>query len=249
MNQKQHNGPLASCTNPSASGHADFSVRLQRLERLAALGLLSASAAHEIKNALIPLKTFVDLLIEENPSSELASIVRRELARINELVGQMMRLAKPGKGAPGHLSIQQLLDDSVKLIEKLADDKGVRIEKDYTGEMVVIGDRNQLEQVFLNLLLNALEAMEQGGKLSIKSEPDDSLGSVRITISDTGVGMSPEEIEQLFALFFSTKKDGTGLGLAIAKDLLTEHGGSISVKSDPGHGTTFIIALPSAVSG
>jgi signal transduction histidine kinase len=215
------------------------------LERLAALGLLSASAAHEIKNALIPIKTFVDLLIEENPSSELAEIVRRELARINQLLGQMMRLAKPGTSAPGQLSIPQLLNDSIKLVEKLADDKGVRIEKDYKDESIIVGDRNQLEQVFLNLLLNALEAMEQGGQLSIKSEPDSSLGKVRITISDTGVGMDQQEIEQLFALFFSTKKDGTGLGLAIAKDLVSEHGGSISVKSEPGHGTSFIIALPS----
>lgn len=249
MNQNRQNGEFSHPLGLAALDKEQLSAKLQRLERLAELGLLSASAAHEIKNALVPVKTFVELLLEQNPASELAPVVRRELERINQLVTKMLRLARPNKSGVRIVSLHEVLDDSLRLILDCAEESEVQVEKSYTAAPDrVSGDPSQLEQVFLNLLLNAVEAMENGGKLAVKTELDTAVapGSIRVTVSDTGSGISPADLKNLFTVFFTTKEDGTGLGLAIANDIVAEHGGTIAVDSQPGRGTSFTVTLPAA---
>lgn len=216
---------------------------LQRLDRLANLGLFSASIAHEIKNGLVAINTFCEVLLEKNENSELAEMVRRELKRIDGLVTQMLRLAaaKPATLAP--VSLHALLDFSLRLLEHQINGRLIALRREYhaTSE-VVQADESRLQQAFMNLLLNAVEAMGEGGELTVTTQSD--AGQVRIAIRDTGAGIAPENFDHIFETFFTTKKYGTGLGLAITQRVLEEHYGAIEVESEVGRGSTFTIRLP-----
>ena len=216
---------------------------LQRLDRLAGLGLLSAGMAHEIKNGLVAVKTFVDLLLEKNQDAELGKVVVRELERINAIVTQMLRFAAPGHAAFKTVRIHGLLDHSLRLVEHQISGKLISLNRDYKAAPdTVHGDEFQLQQAFMNLLFNAIEAMGANGTLTVGTEITD--GQLRIQIRDTGTGIAPENQGRLFEPFFTTKKNGTGLGLAISQRIVHEHGGNISAQSENNKGSTFSISLP-----
>ena len=220
---------------------------MRRFERLATLGTLSASMAHEIKNALVPIKTFTDLLVEKNQDAELGEIVRREMNRIDSIVSQMLRFGVRVKSAFSPTSVHEILDHGLRLIQHELDRKQIQLHRAFTAPTdLVRGDAHQLEQAFINLLFNALEAMRSQGKLSVATEivTEDLEKQLRIQIRDTGVGIAAENIPQLFEPFFTTKKDGTGLGLPITRRIIQEHRGSISVESELGKGTTFSVQFP-----
>jgi len=225
--------------------------KMQRLDRLANLGMLSAGMAHEIKNGMVAIKTFVDLLLEKNQDAELGEVVRHELQRINAIVSQMLRMAAPSPANFQTVRAHELLDHSLRLLQPQISGKLITVKKNYRAESdAVRGDDAQLQQTFMNLLLNALEAMGPNGTLAISTEiaGGESGGRfVKIKIQDTGVGIAPENLAKLFEPFFTTKKNGTGLGLAICQRIAVEHRGAIEVQSETGKGSTFCILLPAVV--
>jgi two-component system, NtrC family, sensor histidine kinase HydH len=230
----------------------ELEKNLQQLDRLANFGTLSAGIAHEIKNALVVSKTFFDLLLEKEHDAELVPLVRRELKRIETLVTQMVRYNTPAKPTFSEIHVHQVLNHSLLMVERQLKDKAINLERDYlAGSDQLQGDDFQLEQAFVNLLLNAVDAMGYGGRLSVStragylaSKPPGS--QLEISIQDDGIGIAPEDIGKLFDPFFTTKTGGTGLGLPITRQIIEQHGGRINVTSQPHTGTCFQILLPAA---
>jgi two-component system sensor histidine kinase HydH len=226
--------------------------KMQRLDRLANLGMLSAGMAHEIKNGMVAVKTFVDLLLEKNQDAELGEVVRHELERINAIVSQMLRMAAPASANFKAVRLHEVLDHSLRLLQPQISGKLIAVKKNYRAESdAVRGDDAQLQQTFMNLLLNALEAMGPSGALAISTEMADGENGARvlnIQIQDTGVGITPENLAHLFEPFFTTKKSGTGLGLAICRRIIHDHRGSIHAQSEAGKGSKFSISLPASVT-
>jgi two-component system sensor histidine kinase HydH len=224
--------------------------KMQRLDRLASLGLLSASMAHEIKNSMVAVKTFVDLLAQKGEDVELTEVVGHELQRINTLATQMLRFAAPKSTASAAVSIHDTLDYSLRLLQHQINAKMISLKRDFSAAPdTVQGDAAQLQQVFMNLLLNAIEAMGVDGELVVSTEIMEDAGGARwlkIKIRDSGSGISPENLTRLFEPFFTTKKNGTGLGLMISQRIAQEHGGLIEAWSEAGQGSTFSFSLPAA---
>jgi len=214
--------------------------------------------AHEIKNALVAGKTFVELLLEKHPEDELSEIVRRETNRIDGIVGQMLRFSAPGKGGFSNVSLHDALDHSLRLIAPQLQSKALTLNRRFdAGADSVEGDSYQLQQAFVNLLLNSIEAMRAEGVLTVrtedvlKSDPltkktvaNGAASYMKVVIADSGDGISPDDLAHIFEPFFTTKGDGTGLGLPITRGIIEEHGGLITVESEPKKGAQFIILFP-----
>jgi len=239
----QKNAGSTGGAPPGTQGHVQ--QNLQQLDRLANLGLFSASIAHEIKNGLVAINTFCEVLVEKEEDPEMAKMVRRELKRIDGLVTQMLRMASPKPTAMAPVNVHAVMDLALRLLEHQMNGRMVTLRRDYRAvPEMVRGDESRLHQAFMNLLLNAVEAMGHGGKLTVATE--NVLGNVKISIRDTGGGIAPENFTHIFETFFTTKKHGTGLGLAITRRVIEEHDGEIEVESEVDHGSTFIITLPQA---
>jgi len=225
-----------------------FEQNLRRLDRLAGLGTLSASMAHEIKNGMVAIKTFVDVLAQQGQDRELTEVVGRELERINGIVTQMLRFAGPNRAAFATVRVHDVLDHSLRLMQHQISRKLISLQRDYRAESdTVRGDDAQLQQAFMNLLINALEAMGTNGVLTVATEMTKEKPAgwqFQVIIQDTGVGIAPENLKRLFEPFFTTKKHGTGLGLAISHRIVLEHHGTIQVQSDPGKGSRFRLSFP-----
>jgi signal transduction histidine kinase len=221
---------------------------LQRLDRLANLGTLSAGIAHEIKNALVPIKTFVEMMLEKSDDRELAVTVEREVKRLDSMVSQMLRFASPRPTTFTAVQVHDVLDISLRLLQHQITGKMISVKRDFRAVPgIVRGDEAQLQQVIMNLLLNALEAMGTSGALTISTEIIEENGGthlMHVNIQDTGMGIKKENLERVFEPFFTTKKNGTGLGLAISQRVAREHHGKIEAQSEPGKGSTFVISLP-----
>lgn len=228
---------------------------LRRLDRLASAGTLSAGMAHEIRNALVAIKTFVDLLLEKNKDDDLAEIVSHEMERMVSLVSQILKFAVPAQPVFSRISVHKILERSLLLAQHRAEGRKITFDRKFQVDKDVIeGDNHQLEQAFVNLLLNAVESISGSGSLSVATDiaTDDenhvregeSRRFLRICISDTGGGITQENMRRLFEPFFTTKQNGTGLGLAVTRRIIEEHNGTIRVESQPGQGTTFTVLLP-----
>jgi signal transduction histidine kinase len=230
-----------------------FEQNLRRLDRLAGLGALSASLAHEIKNGMVAIKTFVEVLAQKEQDRELTEIVGRELARINAIVSQMLRFAQPNRAAFTTVRVHDVLDHSLRLMQHQISGKLISLQRQYRAEPdTVRGDDAQLQQAFMNLLLNAVDAMGTNGVLTVGTETGkDEHGATRlwVNIQDTGVGIAPEHLDRMFEPFFTTKKHGTGLGLAVSQRIALEHHGAIHVQSEPGKGSAFRLCLPTHAAG
>ncbi len=226
---------------------------LRRLDRLASIGTLSASTAHEIKNALVAVKTFMDLLLEKHSDAELSGIVRREVARIDAIVAQLLRFAAPPRSAFSAVQLHEVLEHSLRTVHSQLIGKQIALQRHFNASVDTIkGDDYQLQQAFVNLLLNGIEAMGTGGKLTVVTDVvlESSSGanaprqSVRVTIADNGSGIPAEDLGRLFEPFFTTKKHGTGLGLSITQRIIEGHRGVIDIESETGKGSSFLISFP-----
>ena len=221
---------------------------LQRLDQLANLGTLSVGLAHEIKNALVPINTFVELMLQKSDDRELATTVERELKRIDSMVGQMLRYAALKVAKLERVQVHDVLEISLRLLRHQITAKTISVTRDFKAHLAVVrGDEAQLQQVVMNLLLNSLEAMGMNGNLTISTEiaPDKRGGHLlKVAIQDTGSGITLENLDRVFDPFFTTKKNGTGLGLAISQQVAEEHHGKIEVQSELGKGSIFTILLP-----
>jgi len=223
--------------------------KLRQADRLAALGILSAGLAHEIKNPLSAIKTFVQLLPQKigNPSfmEKFNITVPREVDRINHLVEDLLELTRK--------RVRSLVDlKADSLIHQVIDLHGEELKKrqiafqDHLNKTIlpVHGDAETLYRAFSNLIINAIQAMPNGGTLSISSKLDSSSSSVEITFRDTGIGMDETTAKNIFNPFFTTKDKGVGLGLALTRKIIEDHRGTIEVVSEKGMGTTFTVLLP-----
>jgi signal transduction histidine kinase len=213
--------------------------------------------AHEIKNALVAVRTFVELLLNRNSQDELAGIVGREMSRINSIVSQMLTFSGPAKPTLSPLHLHDVLNHSLRLVHHQIAKKNIRLERTFAASPdLVKGDDYQLKQAFLNLLFNALEATPVDGTLVVSTQLTDARSQeagalretnpthVRVTIRDSGPGIAPENLDRVFEPFFTTKTKGTGLGLPITKRIIREHRATISVASQPGNGAEFSILFP-----
>jgi two-component system sensor histidine kinase PilS (NtrC family) len=228
---------------------AQMQERLRRSERLGALGQLAAGLAHEVRNPLASLSGAVELLRADLPAGDasarkLTDIVLRETARLNRLVSDFLTYAKPGPGRLEPVALEPLFDE---LRQLLASAQELRVELDLQLQsgLAVLGNPDQLRQVFWNLLRNAAEAQPRDARVGVCAV--EAGGSwVEIAIEDRGDGIPPDALEHIFEPFYTTKARGTGLGLATVHRVIEAHGGRLAVSSKLGEGTTVQVVLPRA---
>ncbi len=232
--------------------------QIERMDRLATLGELSAGIAHEIRNPLAGIKTSAQVLEESfSPGdfrSQLVSRIVKEIDRSNELLKKFFNFAKPSKPKQEFQNIEMIIDGVYLLLASRFRKKNILFKTDFTESIPqVYIDSSQIEQVILNVFLNAVEAIINGGEIQVTisivkniklKEDTASSDAVCIAISDNGVGIPDERLEKVFNPFFTTKSDGVGLGLSISSRLLEENGGKIELESKEDTGTTFKIYLP-----
>ena len=228
---------------------------LRRSDRLASLGTLIASLAHEIRNPLVSIKTFTQLLPERIDDTEFRDyflkVASGEIDRLTSLINELLGFAKPSEPNLKGEDVNAIIDRMEVLISTEARKKNITITKNYAPTLPsVLVDAEQIKQVLLNILLNAIQAIEGQGEIWIETRivsitrDDESEAFLQIEIRDTGIGIPPENLDHVFDPFFSTRPEGSGLGLAISHQIVHEHGGFIDLESEVGKGTSFRIHFP-----
>ncbi len=227
-------------------------ARVAQSERLASLGILAAGVAHEINNplgAIMALSALTLEDVEDEASRENLQVVIRQTERCRDIVKGLLQFSRNSKANPELADLNPILKDTLSLLTKQAQFLNITVAINYAPDLPsVMANKSELEEVFMNILINAAQAMQERGTITItsrRSAPDDF---VEVLISDTGCGVPPDKIGQIFHPFFTTKESGqgTGLGLSIAYGIITSHHGTITVESEVGKGTTFNIRLPIA---
>jgi two-component system NtrC family sensor kinase len=233
--------------------HKESEIRLIQSEKQASVGKLAAGVAHEINNPLTAVLTFTHLILRR---TDLPEAVREDLAvvaeqteRVRTIVKSLLDFSRQTELCPTALDINRLVADSVRLMENQALIKGIDLVFKAGADLpVLVLDRNQCQSVLINMLLNAFDATDAGGRIGIETckAGADHAGGVEIIVADTGTGILPDHMDKLFDPFFTTKAvgKGTGLGLAVSAGIIQRHGGTITVTSQPGAGSTFTIWLP-----
>jgi len=242
--------------------------QVERMERLALLGELATGIAHEVRNPLAGIKTSAQILqegiIDQNVQKNIVERIVREVDKANNLLKEFFNFAKPNKPNLKFHDIELLIGGVHLLLSPQLKKKRINFLTDFDNEIPkVYVDETQLEQVFLNIFLNGIEAMPDGGDLKVSTsskkfniletradnEDDDKnhLNFVVVEVSDTGIGIPKKNLEKIFNPFYSTKSNGLGLGLSISSRLVDENGGNIDVSSEVGKGTVFRIALPAFI--
>lgn len=229
--------------------------QLHRAERLSALGELTAGLAHEIKNPLGAIKGVTEILKEDFPldseRQEFMEILLKEVDRLNAVVEKFLKLSKPLPQKPQRVEINSLIQQMVLLVKKEAENRRISIEQDLAVlEEPCQLDAEQMRQVMLNIMLNSIQAMPEGGNLRINTrimeeEDGHSLNRwLHLIFIDNGIGIPPENLEKIFNPFFTTKPNGTGLGLPITYKIIRNLTGRIEVQSEPGKGTQVTVIIP-----
>ena len=223
--------------------------KVRRSERLASLGRLAAGVAHEIRNPLSSIKGFAQYFAKRFKGYEeeegYAIVMVKEVDRLNRVITELLDFAGPK--AP-HLEAHRLEDIADHVLKLLASDlteRKIAIFRDYHENLpAAYVDRDQMSQVFINIILNSMESMKGGGKIMLSLQRAESPDAAAIVLADTGDGIPEEDLEKIFEPFFSRKRKGTGLGLAVVHQIIEGHGGDITVESRPGEGTRFRMVLP-----
>lgn len=221
---------------------------IARSQHLASLGNLAAGVAHEIRNPLSSIKGFATHFRERfrnSPKDEnTAGIMIQEVDRLDRVIGQLLDYARPLTMHLQEIQIQTIIQHALRMTETQARNKGISLQADLPPEIPAVGiDPDRMKQVFLNLFLNALGAMETGGVLTVTLKASAN-GRIRIEVRDTGVGIAPQNLDRIFDPYFTTKPSGAGLGLAIVQKIIDAHDAEIQIASTPGRGTTVTIVLP-----
>ncbi len=221
-------------------------AQLIRSEKLAATGRLAVSLAHEINNPLQALQNLLFLALDDQVSddkrTEFLEVARDETSRLITLVQQTLEFYRPAHAAPGPVDVNAAVERVLALARKKLEHSDVQVELNLAPDLPrVQGAADQIAQVFLNLVVNAAEAMSDGGSLRIESCADAT--HVQVTFADTGPGIAPEDLPHISEPFYTTKDSGTGLGLAVSHNIIESHGGTLNVASVPGHGATFTVRL------
>lgn len=217
---------------------------LRKAEKLSVIGELAAGIAHEIRNPLTSLKGFIQFLYPSmNDNQQYADIMLSELDRINFIVSELLVLAKPHSIQIKPLPLIPLLENVLALLRSEANLKNIHFRTAFAYHPIIAGEENQLKQVFINIIKNAIEAIDGHGEVLIATALKDN-HQILITLTDTGCGISEEMIHKLGAPFFTTKENGTGLGLMISSKIMKDHNGSLEIKSREHEGTVVEITLP-----
>jgi two-component system, NtrC family, sensor histidine kinase HydH len=227
----------------------NLKMEIEKNQRLASLGNLAAGVAHEIRNPLSSIKGFATYFKERYKDipddKKTAEIMVQEVERLNRVISQLLEFASPVKIHKKSVSMVTLIQHSLKMIEGHAREKNIEIKTDldhHTKDLYI--DPDKINQVFLNIYLNAIEAMENNGTLYVRLTEDKKNNMAKVEISDTGKGIIKEDLTHIFDPYFTTKQSGTGLGLAIVHKIIESHKGDIRVESERGAGTTVTILLP-----
>lgn len=225
----------------------DLTEQLMRADKLSGLGELVAGVAHEVRNPLGVIRASVQLMDQEMEancaSAELTHVMLQEIDRLDAVVSALLDFGRPSKSQFGTLSPRHTLDEVALLTRQFAAGHQVEVRKLYPDELPEIwADEDRLKQVFVNLISNAIQAMPDGGRLSIDAATQG--GFLRISFTDTGAGIPAEEQARIFDPFHTTRAEGTGLGLSIVHRIIDAHNGFIRVDSEPGNGATFTVGLP-----
>lgn len=218
---------------------------MARLESLNAIGATASSVAHELRNPATTIKGFLQLLSKKSPPGhkEYFAIVLEELDRMNDIIENFLSLARDRRAEKAASDINQLLHSLQPLLQSDALKNGIDLKYDLGDNLRTLEvNVREIRQLVLNLARNAIEAMPPKGRLTVATR--NVLGGVEIAVSDTGTGIAAEALPHIFQPFYTSKKNGTGLGLSVCNNIVQAHGGTISVKSAPGQGTTFTIYLP-----
>jgi signal transduction histidine kinase len=223
-------------------------AQLIRSEKLAALGQLAAGIAHEIRNPLTSINILIHSLTEnlstEDSRWEDLKVIEEEVLRINEILDQFLRFAKPASPLFEKTNLIPIFEEILQLLRPQIERGKIAVKKEFEPLPLITVDKEQIKQVILNLLMNAIQAMPGGGELSMSGRFSKDGYWVELTIQDSGIGIPLEDLKKLFDPFFSTKEGGIGLGLSIAHRIIDQHHGKIEVESTPGKGTLFTISLP-----
>ncbi len=257
-------GKLAETFNEMLFGlrnKRELEEQLQRAERSAVVGRLASGIAHEIRNPLNFINLSIDHLREKfapsaqpPPNVEAARAeythilvtIKDEIARLNTLVSNFLSYGRPSRLKLRELDARRLIEETLALVQAQAEQQGVRLivqeSSDGDGDHHLHADAEQIKTCFSNLIINAVQAMPDGGVLTVTLNP--RFADIEMTFADTGCGIPPEALEQIFEPYYSTKETGIGLGLPLTRKLIEDHGGSITVNSVVGSGTTFTVTLP-----
>jgi PAS domain S-box-containing protein len=227
--------------------------QLQQREKLSSIGLLAAGVAHEVNTPLTGVSSYTQMLLgmlnENDPKHALLQKVRTQAERATNIVNNLLNFSRTGSATEfAELNVARVLDDTLQLLEPQLRRSQIEIVRSYDKDAPeAYGNAGKLQQVFTNLILNARDAIPDGGRIIVSTGTAED-GSLIAEISDTGIGIAPENVAKIYDPFFTTKGvgQGTGLGLAVSYGIVQEHAGRISVESTPGHGTTFRITLPTA---
>jgi two-component system NtrC family sensor kinase len=223
-------------------------------EKLASLGKIAAGVAHEINNPLTSILINTHLMLEQGdriaPFRENLTLMAEETSRCAMIVKRLLDFARQTPPLMERAGVNEIIERAGRLLEIQAGARNIRIVMDLAPGLPEIElDRNQIQQVFWNLTINAFEAMPAGGTLTLVSRPGALPGTVDVEIADTGAGIPRENLTRLFDPFFTTKSSGTGLGLSVTYGIIERHGGTIEVKSEVGRGSVFTIKFPAAKEG
>jgi signal transduction histidine kinase len=243
---KELNRTLEKRINDAMKELEESQRQLMQSEKLAALGQIAAGVAHELRNPLTSIKILLHSLVEEfnldKKRPEDIEVIEGEIVKMEELIRRFLDFAKPSSPILQKVNVNEVIENVISLVEYQLRENDITLRMNLAPNAEVLADKDHLRQLFLNLILNAIQAMPNGGELRITTEMSD--GNLLVRIKDTGIGIPKSIIGRIFEPFFTTKDEGVGLGLSIVDRIIKEHDGKIEVKSLPGKGTEFGIYLP-----
>ncbi len=224
----------------------------RQTERLTALGQLSAGLAHEVNNPIGVMTTRIELMLMDAETNKLPAeaiedlkVLHRHAQRVATITNSLLSFARQSPQERGLVNLNDVVAAVLVLVERQYDRQGVRLHEELAPSLPpVFGQANALQQVVLNLVTNAAQAMPSGGDITITTTLDD--GKVRLVVADTGPGIAPEHLSHIFEPFFTTKPSGTGLGLSVTYGILNDHNATVDVDSVPGQGARFVLTFPVA---
>ncbi len=222
--------------------------RAKAAEQLASLSLLTAGIAHDIGTPMNVILGYADMLrdsLTDPKAKRRAEIISEQVRRVTNLIETLLNIARPHEAVRGPLAIADVIDHALEFFREKLRSRGIEVERSYVDAPEVLGDKDRLEQTFLNLIVNAADAMPDGGKLSVSVEVGTD-GWVEVGLRDTGEGIDPDSLDRIFEPFHTTKArgEGTGLGLVVCRSIVLAHHGTIGVESEVGKGAHFTLRFP-----